>query len=148
MAWLDPLLGQTVGLDTAPLIYYIEEKAGFIDKVAPFFEAIAAGELQAVTSTLTLLEVLVVPLREGRHDLTRRYIEIMAGDAGIRFVEVDLAIAETAARIRAEYGTAPPDAIHLATAVISGARYFLTNDKHIPNLPNLELLLVDDLAPV
>ena len=52
-----------------------------------------------------------------------------------------------AARIRAAHiSLRTPDAIHLATAITSGARYFLTNDKGLPALPNLQMLLVDNLV--
>ena len=50
-------------LDTAPFIYYIEENESFLPVVAPLFEDVAAGRREVVTSTLTLLEVLVVPYR-------------------------------------------------------------------------------------
>lgn len=47
-------------------IYFIEEHPIYLPLVEPLFEAIDAGELEAVTSSLTLLEVLVIPFRFGR----------------------------------------------------------------------------------
>jgi hypothetical protein len=58
MEWIADLLGQVVGLDTAPLIYFIEEHPTYLSTVDPFFEALAASQVQAVTSTVTLVEVL------------------------------------------------------------------------------------------
>jgi len=63
--------GSTVGLDTGPLIYYIEEHPTFLARVAPFFEASEHGEFRIVTSLVTLIEVLTHPLREGRPRLVR-----------------------------------------------------------------------------
>jgi len=60
--------GSIVGLDTGPLIYYIEEHPTFLPRVAPFFEAADRGEFRLVTSLVTLIEVLVHPVREGRLD--------------------------------------------------------------------------------
>jgi hypothetical protein len=37
---LDDLRGKTVGLDTAPLIFYIEDHPTYADLLAPFFEAV------------------------------------------------------------------------------------------------------------
>ena len=63
MEWVTGLRGAVVGLDTAPLIYYIEENPDYLSVVQPFFEAMDRGEFHVVTSAVTLLEVLVHPLR-------------------------------------------------------------------------------------
>jgi hypothetical protein len=52
-----------IGLDTAPIIYYIEEHPTFLPIVSPVFGMIDAGTLYAVTSTITVAEVSVMPLR-------------------------------------------------------------------------------------
>ncbi|MGA7341055.1 MAG: hypothetical protein WBE72_07795 [Terracidiphilus sp.] len=61
MEWLKKLGGATVGPDTAPLIYFIEKHPAYLSLIRPFFEAMERGEIQVVTSTLTLAEVLVHP---------------------------------------------------------------------------------------
>lgn len=71
--WIDDLRGQVVSLDTAPLIYYIEEHPRYLPLLDPFFDAIGQRELRVVTSTVTLLEVLVQPLRQGNLRLVERY---------------------------------------------------------------------------
>lgn len=63
MEWLTQLQGQIVGLDTAPLIYFIEQNETYLELVRAFFGAMSRGEFQVVTSTLTLSEVLLHPLR-------------------------------------------------------------------------------------
>ena len=69
MEWIDALRGATVGLDTAPLIYFIERHPTYVEKPRPFFAATERCEFQLATSFVTLLEVLVRPLRTGRDDL-------------------------------------------------------------------------------
>jgi hypothetical protein len=71
MEWIKSLRGSVVGLDTAPLIYLIEEN---FRTVRSFFEAADQGKFQIVTSMLTLTEVLV-------HPLLRRDRELVAGTA-------------------------------------------------------------------
>jgi hypothetical protein len=44
-------------LDTAPLIYFIEKHPIYLPLLLPFFEAVERGDIQVVTSTLTLTEV-------------------------------------------------------------------------------------------
>lgn len=39
MEWLNALRGQTVGLDTAPLVYFIEKHPERAAKLRPFFAA-------------------------------------------------------------------------------------------------------------
>jgi hypothetical protein len=43
LEWLSDLRGKTVGLDTAPLIYFIEENPTYLEVAKLFFEAMGAG---------------------------------------------------------------------------------------------------------
>ena len=54
MEWMTGLRGTVVGLDTAPLIYFIEENPDYVSVVQPFFEAMDQGEFGVVTSVVTL----------------------------------------------------------------------------------------------
>ncbi len=73
MGWVDALRGKTVGLVTAPLIYFIEQSPGRIEKLRPFLAVAGRGDFRIATSLVTLVEVLVQPLRNGRDDLARAY---------------------------------------------------------------------------
>src|SRR5215210_1214987 len=53
---LSDLGGGPVALDSSIFIYFIEEHPIYLPVVEPLFEAIDAGELEAVTSSLTLIE--------------------------------------------------------------------------------------------
>jgi len=77
MGWVNDLHGQTIGLDTAPLIYFIERHPDYIQALRPFFVSLSEGKLHVVTSTVTLLEVLVQPLRRGDEALAHRYNDIL-----------------------------------------------------------------------
>jgi hypothetical protein len=43
MEWLIQLQGQVVGLDTAPLIYLIEQNQAYLGLVRAFFGAVSRG---------------------------------------------------------------------------------------------------------
>ncbi len=58
-----------VALDTQIFIYFIEEDRRYLPLIKPIFEAIARGDFIAVTSGLTLMEVLVVPYGPATQDL-------------------------------------------------------------------------------
>lgn len=144
-AWVEQLRGQVVALDTAPLIYFIEEHPLYLPLVEPFFAALDRGELRVVTSTVTLLEVLVQPLRHGDTALMRRYRDLLLGVDGLSSIAVSPRIAEEAARLRATHRLAAPDALQLATGLVEGAGAFLTNDARLPRLATPQLLVVDEL---
>ncbi len=147
MEWLKPLRGTVVGLDTAPLIYFIEENPTYLPVVRPFFEAVDRGDFRIVTSVLTLTEVLIHPMRKGDPELADQYRQILLEAEHISTVPVSEAIAEEAAQLRARHGLRTPDAIQLATALRSHAAYFLTNDTRLPELMPLKTLVLNRLIP-
>jgi predicted nucleic acid-binding protein len=145
MGWLDLLQGSVVGFDTMPLIYYIEENSNYSNVVDPFFEAIERSEFRVVTSIVTLLKVLVHPIRNGDAILAQEYRDLLFNTEDLSTMEVDQGIAEEAARLRASYNIRTPDSIQMATAISVGASFFLTNDTRLPSLPNLKTLVLDEL---
>lgn len=72
MGLIEDLKPGPIALDTQVFIYFIEEDQRVLPLVKPLFEAIDHGTLLAVTSGLTLLEVLVVPYRIGNRSLADR----------------------------------------------------------------------------
>lgn len=145
MEWLNELRGQTIGLDTAPVIYFIEEHPAYQAKVDPFFTSMAEGAFTVVTSTITLLEVLVHPLRRADAQLAGQYRDVLLRAEHLTMIDVSPAIAEEAADLRAHYSLRTPDSIQVATAIHEGATVFITNDKTLPSLPDLKTLVLADL---
>jgi predicted nucleic acid-binding protein len=135
-------------LDTTPLIYFIEENPVYLDMVCPFFEAMDNGDFSVVTSIVTLLEVLVHPFRHGDTVLAQQYRDILLNAKGLTTLLLSQDIAEEAARLRATHNIRTPDAIQMATAIYAGASFFLTNDSRLPSLPELEMLILDELKAV
>lgn len=145
MGWIDSLRGSVVGFDTMSLIYFMEEHPTYSKVVDPFFEAIERGEFTVSTSMITLLEVLVRPIRSGDTKLVQKYRDILFNMDGLSIVPLDQPIAEEAARLRAFHNIRTPDSIQMATAIIGGATFFLTNDTRLPSLPGLKTSILDNL---
>ena len=145
MGWVEDLHGQVVGLDTAPLIYYIESNPSYLPVVDPFFAAVARGLIGLVTSTITLVEVLTLPLRKGDGVLAARYKQMLLSTQGLSMFPVSAEIAEAAARLRAASSLRTPDAIQIATSRIMGAGAFLTNDMRLEAVTDLQVLVLDRL---
>lgn len=145
MAWIDVLKGKVVGLDTAPLIYFIEDNPNYTRIVDPFFEALERREFRVVTSTITLLEVLVNPMKQHDVETATKYRDILLKTRDLSLVALTASIAQEAARLRAVYKLHTADAIEIATALDAKAALFLTNDKRLAIVSDLEIVVLDSL---
>jgi predicted nucleic acid-binding protein len=137
--------GSTVYVDTPPLIYVIEEHPVYAPRLVSVFERIDAGVLTAVTSYVTLTEVLVKPYAEVRGDLIRRYRDVLTASSNFAVLPVDEDVAVEAARIRGAHGIRLADAIHLGTATAARADVFITNDDRLKRFGELRVITVDEL---
>lgn len=134
----------TVCLDTIPIIYFIEENKRYFKIVEQIFRSVAGGKTSAVISTVTLLEVLVLPYRLNNKKLAESYKNIMLNSPGITVVPVSSFIAENAAQLRAKYSINAPDAIQIATTLHSGAAFFITNDLRLKKVVETRVMILDD----
>lgn len=134
-------------LDTAPLVYYVEEDERYLDRVDPVFRRVDGGLTSAVTSPVTLAECLVMPIRRGQQKLQQAFIDAIVSGTNVDFVLTDQAIAQRAADLRARYNVSLPDALQLATAITAGCDAFLTNDHLLKRVTEIDVLVVDELEP-
>lgn len=135
-----------MAFDTAPLIYYIEENLTYLPLVEELFELIDNGSAQGMTSVLTLLEVLVMPMREGQEDIADHYRDILTGSANIMLHPIVAAVCETAADLRSKYTwLRTPDAIQIATAISNQAATIITNNERWKRIVEIETIVLDDL---
>jgi len=104
MGQLAPLIaGRAVAFDTAPLIYYLEEHPTYLSLVDELFDAIDAGNANGMTSVLTLLEVLVKPLRDGRSQIADEYRQLLTRSSNLKLHPIDEAVCQNAASLRASH---------------------------------------------
>jgi predicted nucleic acid-binding protein len=141
---VDELRETRVCIDTAPVIYFIEKHPKYLNVVKPVFTEIEAGNIDAITSTITLLEVLVQPLRIGNETLAERYREILLYSENLTTFEIVHEVTEMAAKLRAKYTIRTPDAIQIAAGVLYGAVKFVTNDSLLKKVPDIKVLVLDD----
>lgn len=55
MELVDALRGKRIFIDTAPFIYFIEKDPKYLNMVRPIFSEIDAGNIVALTSTITMM---------------------------------------------------------------------------------------------
>jgi len=120
--------------DTNVFIYLIEEHPIFLPRVLARYERhLADGDI-LVTSTLTLGELLVLPLRHGNRKLVEQYVELLTVGERFQLTVFDRIAAEHYAKIRASTSVPQPDAIQLACSAAAKATTFITNDQRLWDL--------------
>ena len=138
-------------LDTAPLIYFIEENKRYISIVEKIFSEISYGNILGIFSYLTLLEVLIKPIKEDAREIADKYRNLLLGNIYLRMFPLDERVAEKAAELRAKYGgngfkLNTPDAIQVATGLLNGAEIFLTNDRNLKQIQEIEIIVLDEIT--
>jgi predicted nucleic acid-binding protein len=139
------LKGKKVGLDTAPLIYFMEQNPNFYPLIKPLFEENSRSTFTFVTSYITLLEVLVHPLLQNNQILANQYQTILTQSKDLEIFSIDEAVSLKSAQLRASYKFRTPDAIQLSVAMINGCDYFLTNDDKLKAISEITVLTMSDL---
>jgi hypothetical protein len=74
MEWLNALRGTTVGLDTAPLLYFIEKHPKYLPLLLPFFEAADRGEHPDCHLNSDPHRSSCAPISEGKPKFGERYL--------------------------------------------------------------------------
>jgi predicted nucleic acid-binding protein len=124
-------------VDSAPIIYFLEDHPRLAPRFRPLFEAHAAGRIRFAVTTITVAEVLAGPLRAGDEPLARRYRAILGS---WQPVALDLDIAESAARLRASVGLKLADAVQVASALSINAAALVTHDRDFSRLRSLRVI--------
>ena len=135
----------SIFIDTAPIIYYIEAHPQFGPLAKEVVGAFQAGNLNAYTSVITLVEVLPKPVERGDEKLARRFAEFLKHGRNLTMVEISEATAETAGKLRGRYSFLQTvDAIQLAAALDVEAGAFLTNDAKLQQFNELKVIILKD----
>jgi predicted nucleic acid-binding protein len=140
-----PAERERIGLDTNVFIYFLEYHPRYGAWCASLFDRIERGQNSAVTSTVTLLELLVQPYRDQKAELAQKIFALASTYPKLEWVSVTMNIADRAAELRARYRLSTPDAIQLATAIGHNATRFYGNDRGLRRVKEIECVLVDDL---
>lgn len=141
-------VGQRVYLDTNVFVYAVEGYPQFAQEIRALFRAIDECQVHAVTSELTLAEVLVKPLADKNAELCRLYETTLWTSRGLSVLPVTRAILRDAAQLRASTGVRLPDAIHLATATVAGCDSFLTNDQQLQSRTQIKVVVISEAVPL
>jgi predicted nucleic acid-binding protein len=134
-----------IALDTSVFIYQLEANPRYLGLTDPVFAWLEQPEHTAVTSTITMTELLVPAYRGGGEQRVNEFYALLATYPNLEWVAASLEIADIAARIRAKHRLRTPDALQAATAVHAGAIGLITNDPVFERVEGLETLLLEEL---
>lgn len=136
----------SVYMDTNAFIYSVERIDPYRALLDPFWDDVQKAHASVLTSELSLLEVLVRPLRDGDTALEMAFRAVLLSSPDVRTVPITLTILERAARLRAIHSLRTPDAIHAATALKHGCGPFITNDAAFRRVPGFPVTVLADLV--
>ncbi|NJO51028.1 MAG: PIN domain-containing protein [Leptolyngbyaceae cyanobacterium RM2_2_4] len=118
----------------------------------PLWSRFYAGAVEIVSSELSLMEVLVVPMRDRNAALVSTYEQLLLS-SNVRLLPISQVCLRSAAQLRASTNLKTPDAIHAATALgnLPSDRswnrncLFLTNDSQFRRVAGLPVVVLDDV---
>ncbi len=135
-----------LAIDSNVLIYLLDGVGPRADAAAAIVDTIADGTVEGTIASIGLTEVLAGPARAADAARFERTADELR-DLGLRVRPLDVETAVDAAWLRGSGGFGMADAIHLATARSAGATVFITNDRRIRPVPNVEVVYLDELGP-
>lgn len=135
-----------VAFDTCIFIYQWEANPRYSPLTDLIFSALEESDFAAVTSTVTMTELLVHPYRSGDADRASELFGALCTYPNLEWIFPTLEIAAIAAEIRALHRLRTPDALQAATAVHSKATALITNDPALKRVPGFDVLLLGDFV--
>ena len=136
---------QVIGLDTMLFIYSVELKESFMPILKSIFYYIEHGFAKGVTSTITLTEILVKPIKDRNIEAVKDYKFLLNNFPNLQMVNIDAKVAEKGAELRAKYGIRTPDSLQVASAIENEATIFLSNDYELKKISEIEVAVLKEM---
>lgn len=133
-----------VALDTSIFVYHLEANPTYVSLSDCVFSWLESRSSKAVTSVITLTELLVKPYRESDAETATKCYALLSSFPNLEWISPTLETANLAARIRATHRLRTPDALQAATAIEARATTMLSNDPVFKRLPDFDALILDD----
>lgn len=134
-----------IGIDTAIFIYHFESNQKYFPITRMILKLLDSGSISAVTSEITIMEILVRPLQFEKFDVADEYETLLDNFPNLEIKAIDRKVSRRAAEIRAKYDLKPADAIQVSTALVNGANAFISNDLSFKKVDELDILLLEEL---
>ncbi|MEK7059503.1 MAG: type II toxin-antitoxin system VapC family toxin [Patescibacteria group bacterium] len=127
----------TVALDSNVFIAYLAKDDAFYNSANILIQQIAAGELQAVCSSIVFGEIVYTTSDPKSLAAVDAFFADLASCSDR---PADMVVCRKAAQLRQTYPALKlPDALHLATAVVAQANSFVTADRRLLAIAKREI---------
>ena len=133
-----------IALDTSVFVYELDAYPQYVEAARAVFEWILQPGRGAITSTITMTEVLVGPYKALEEPRAAALLGLLSQYPQLEWIAPDLEIADAAAQFRVRYGLRTIDALQAATAVHAGATCLIGNDATFRRVKEIEILTLDD----
>ncbi len=129
-----------VYVDANPFIYGAIEEQGDEKSIQSraILTKVATDKISAATSILTWDELVWVCRKNLTVALAVEIGRSFLSIPNLSLIEVDKPIAEKASALMTEYGLKPRDAIHAATAMLSGEKEIITDNSDFDRIKELK----------
>lgn len=136
---------ERLALDVGPFQVYVQGLSRYEALSMALFAHVERGRSTAVTSALTLAELLVPPYRDQDDALVQEFNVLWPTFPHLEMVPVSLAIADRAAALRARHGLDWLTSVQAATALEAGATLYVTTAAASKVLHNdMDVLVLDE----
>lgn len=134
---------QKLAIDSMCFIYHFEgsTKYGSLTKELFYYLQTKA---KGVTSILTLSEILSFEKLQQDRILFEEEKFKLYSTPNLEILPIDGLLAETASILKYKYALKLPDALQLATAIVSKQQVFISNDYRFKKITEIDILILDD----
>lgn len=135
-----------VHVDARVLAYHLLGDRRYLELLRLLFAGIRSGSIRGQTSALALYQLLVEPWRQGEGERAKELARHLTVFPGLEVRPVSAVIAAQAAQVRARLGGRLERAVHVATALETGADAYLTEGSGLRRIAGMSVLNLEDFA--
>ncbi len=136
---------ERVVIDTMALIYFFEDTPRYGVLCEQIVRRIARGDFIGIVTPITVAELLVKPLEQGRTDISDAYRRAISNLQNVELPSMTYETGCLAGALRAKYGFALPDMFQIAVALQTRLPAILTNDKALLRIEEVNVFLLDEM---
>ena len=138
--------GHRAYIDANYFIYFLTRHPAGFEAAAAVLQACDAGEIIGMTGDAVVAELLVKPYRDDDTAAVTYIKQLFSREHFVQRLPHDAASFELAAEIRGKQGGKLMDALHYATALRGGCRFFLSNDHGFKSTDRMTVVRLKDFG--
>jgi len=139
--------GKIIFIDTAPFIYHFENSEKYSPLTKVLFSELDKNSVRAITSVITLTEIITKPFQIGNREVVEKYIAYFRSGKNLVVHPINENIAIIAGELRGKYPSIKSiDALQLGTALFLEAKIFVTNDFQLEQIKEIEVVVLANIT--